>query len=134
LLDQSTGTTKEVLYVFASFQLTVGCYAVVYSSAATGTLTGDSDCADDGRAVLIAADWPGGRLANAGDAVYLYADWLTLAFLQDFVYYDEANMGDPPVDDEAVALGIWKDGAAIDTLSSGTTCRPGRPAPRAAAT
>src|SRR6185503_12029904 len=122
LSNLSSGNALEVLFTFPDFALTGGCYAVVYSSAATGTLTPDLDCADDGRARLIAPDWTGTHLlANAGDAVYLHTESSQFLDLRDFVYYDEVNTGDSSVDDQAVAVGLWKDGEAIDTLSSGTT-------------
>jgi hypothetical protein len=70
---------------------------------------------------VIASAWGGAAgLLNGGDVVELVDPSLTV---QDFVFYDEANIGNPAVDDAPVAEGLWKDGAAIDTLSSGTTGR-----------
>jgi len=65
-------------------------------------------------------DWTASDLVNSGDAVQLYDP---SGAILDFVYYDESNAGDPLIDDAAVAAGLWKDGAAIDTLSSSTVGR-----------
>jgi lamin tail-like protein len=118
LSDLSSSNAFETIFTFPAFSLPSGCFAVVYAAAAAGSLAEDSDCSD-GRAVLIAATWTA-FLANAGDAVAL-DNGFPYFELRDFVYYDEANTGDPSVDDAAVAVGIWKDGAAIDTLSSATS-------------
>ncbi len=120
LRDVNAAGVQETLFTLPALALPAYSFLVVYAAAATGTLVEDTDL-DDGAGLLIAAAWTGtAGLANAGDAVELYDATNTI---QDFVYYDEANAGDAAVDDDAVANGIWKDGAAIDTLSSAVTGR-----------
>ena len=86
-------------------------------------LAEDADLSD-GTGRLIAAGWTGAATRSPPTPATrrkLYDSPGTT--IQDFVYYDEANTGDATVDDDAVAEGIWKDGAAIDTLSSSTIGR-----------
>lgn len=121
LLNLDAGNARAPLFQFPSLTLTTGTYLVIVSGNATGDLQEDTDLSD-GSGLLIAPLWMGTNgLANSGDAVDLSDAPQTT--IQDFVYYDEANTGDPTVDDTAVAEGIWKDGAAIDVLSSGTVGR-----------
>ena len=122
LRDVNSSLAVETLYTFPSMSVPPSAFLTIYANAANGTLAEDSDLSDlSGR--FISSSWVGGAgagLANAGDAVEIVDS--TLSTL-DFVYYDEANVGEPSVDDAAVASGLWKDGVAIDTLSSGTTGR-----------
>lgn len=121
LRDLDAANADETLFTLSVLALPAYSFLTIHAAAATGTLAEDSDL-DDGSGLLIAAGWTGSAgLNNAGDAPQLYDTAGTT--IQDFVYYDEVNSGDASVDDDAVAEGIWNDGAAIDTLSSGTTGR-----------
>jgi hypothetical protein len=119
LQDLTPGNIDDLLFTFPTLTLPAGAYLVIVSSNAAGVLPEDTDLTD-GSGLLIATSLWTADLANSGDAVIL-SD--ASQVLQDFVYYDEINVGEPSVDDEAVAEGIWKDGAAIDVLSSSTTGR-----------
>jgi hypothetical protein len=120
LRDINSSQERETLYLFPPLSIPASGFLTVYANAASGILPEDTDLGDhSGR--VIASAWVGAAgLLNSGDVVELVDPSLTV---QDFVYYDEANIGDPAVDDVPVAEGLWKDGAAIDTLSSGTTGR-----------
>jgi hypothetical protein len=114
-LEDSTGT----LYVFGSLAVPAHAFVVVYSNAAAGTIAVDADISDGSATLVAGADWPAGDLVNTGDAVQLYDPFGII----DYVYFDEANVGDATIDDAAVNAGIWKDGAAIDTVAGTTVGR-----------
>lgn len=114
-LHDSTG----LLFSFPALAIPPGAFLVVYSSAATGTLSEDVDLTDFSGRLIAGPSWSTSDLVNTGDAVQLFDG--PSGSIRDYIYYDEANAGDPLIDDAAVAAGIWKDGAAIDTLSASSS-------------
>jgi len=100
------------LFTFPSLVVPAHAFVVVYGYAAAAFVVPDADVSD-GSATFIAGNvWATNQYANTGDGVLLEDGFGPL----DFVYYDEANTGDIGVDADAVIAGIWKEGAAIDTI------------------
>ena len=120
LRDLDSTAQPELLLAFPPIALTPGCFLLVLPQTAAASFSDDLDCGD-GSARIVAPGWDAGRtLANGGDAVSLSDQTSTL---QDFVYYDEQDSGDVVADDQAVAEGIWKNGAAIATIAGGIAGR-----------
>jgi hypothetical protein len=120
LRDVNSSQVRENLYIFAPMSLPSSAFLTIYSSGASGILAEDTDLGD-GTGLVISTAWSGtAGLNNSGDVVEIVDSALASI---DFVYYDEADTGEAALDDAAVAEEQWKNAAAIDTLSAGTTGR-----------
>jgi len=107
------------LFTFPSLVVPAHAFVVVYGYSATGTVTPDADVSDGSAAFIASIGWAFNQYANTGDGVILEDPFGIL----DFVYYDESNTGDIGVDADAVIAGMWKEGAAIDTVEGLTLGR-----------